>query len=1359
MSNTYTKSKNIAHENMKKFNVQPTQKKSTESMGSLDNSNTYGNKCVTEWFNKSTTTGMQLISFNDSKILISLTIDLEIHQIELFVPKNYPTIKTGFKLTELDSEFIKLQLVPKINNQLVGKKLNIGKVLDFVEKTFLKYKKSYDEKPKVVLVKNSDEGLHSWNDEILSPELISDPLSVSKIILGTDIVPVKSIPEVVPNESDKTVIPIEESQTKSNMIDTQSEMIDTQSEIIGGFNSEGQIDLNYSMLIISKSEPTIIIEKSDPISEPVIIIEKSDTTNPISEPAIIIEKSDTTSTGSEYESKSEVASKSESESDIEMEVVSRKKIISTSESTESTGSHEATGSTESHGSTESTGSHESTDSDESHESTNSTESNGSDESGESHKSSESKSESESSSEDSDKHHSEIKNSNPGPKQDELKIIVVEDNTLIQPQENVSVQEISEDQFFESKSKEIPVLSENHDDKKNSITEFSNASFATDSDSDSDPETDSNSVSSDDTEQVKSSKQPIKNLSRRPVTEYKKFVCARSKELRLINPNLEQIEYLQLCAKEWNESHLLNIPPTKMHVQYSNNSNKKNVKNNKPVCVPEIPKSETEIIFDIENSIGLYLDLSDYVMITFPFDVNKLISTAIIFNKESEFEPESMVMTKSKPAPKRSEWNSDSDSDDRPVKSKGASGVVNKFDSMKIINIVINEIKYIYKLSLMRGYQLELIDNNIYSLRLIFGATFFNPMSKIFSELSVENKKVEINIILNNRTYPFNPPKVMLISPRFTNDIFQKICQMNILGWGKWTQACDIELLISFIKEIMESESDIKIAGDHYIGLEYDLISLSLVNDIPINLGLNENMSNTKGPQRVTKKKTVVKKTGIGYGHDSSSRWNCHVTKETKESIAIQKMICVKNITKNLAELIISNSKIDLIGIIKNSIFIPYLKNIYKTLTVLDLTEQHQLNFEIHLDSMRIMGKRFLEVFITKYDGESLFDALGKFNSDCQSYLEIRGKSKGTKGTTGTTEQTNISNFVEFYDQLKKSIVECKNQSIQIHLTSENIPIEEIYVRELESELFKENNQMDIREFDNNSKKNSSDSFDSSDSPQAMSRLAKEFVSIKNSLPLNFNSSIFFRMYPKDIRYSEFLIMGPEGTPYDSGCFHFKIFCPNDYPRVTPHVRTCTTGHGAVKFNPNLYADGKICLSLLNTISGQQSERWMQSESSMLQIMISIQSLIMNSTPYFNELGRETYRSDTDKLSINYNREIRYHCMKWAMLDVLRNPIKGFERVILKHFAIKASYIKKLCMQWIDDAPKSSKFSASQCTSVYKELCAELDKFEKRKECNSPKPVLIKKSIPTPAKGTIRPKQVKKPPMKGKGKVNVNKSNK
>ena len=70
-----------------------------------------------------------------------------------------------------------------------------------------------------------------------------------------------------------------------------------------------------------------------------------------------------------------------------------------------------------------------------------------------------------------------------------------------------------------------------------------------------------------------------------------------------------------------------------------------------------------------------------------------------------------------------------------------------------------------------------------------------------------------------------------------------------------------------------------------------------------------------------------------------------------------------------------------------------------------------------------------------------------------------------------------------------------------------------------------------------------------------------------------------------------MIMGAAGTPYAHGAFVFDLFFPNNYPQSPPKCLLTTTGGGTVRFNPNLYNTGNVCLSLLGTWSGFQTETW------------------------------------------------------------------------------------------------------------------------------------------------------------------------
>ena len=143
------------------------------------------------------------------------------------------------------------------------------------------------------------------------------------------------------------------------------------------------------------------------------------------------------------------------------------------------------------------------------------------------------------------------------------------------------------------------------------------------------------------------------------------------------------------------------------------------------------------------------------------------------------------------------------------------------------------------------------------------------------------------------------------------------------------------------------------------------------------------------------------------------------------------------------------------------------------------------------------------------------------------------------------------------------------------------------------------------------------------------RIGKELASISSSLPITNTSSIFVRVDENRPDCIKAMIVGPQGTPYENGLFEFDIFMPHNYPSKPPKVVLTTTGSGQIRFNPNLYKSGKVCLSLLGTWKGPG---W-HPKCTLLQVLISIQSLILVDQPFFNEPGYERHQGTVFGVSL------------------------------------------------------------------------------------------------------------------------------
>jgi ubiquitin-protein ligase len=162
-------------------------------------------------------------------------------------------------------------------------------------------------------------------------------------------------------------------------------------------------------------------------------------------------------------------------------------------------------------------------------------------------------------------------------------------------------------------------------------------------------------------------------------------------------------------------------------------------------------------------------------------------------------------------------------------------------------------------------------------------------------------------------------------------------------------------------------------------------------------------------------------------------------------------------------------------------------------------------------------------------------------------------------------------------------------------------------------------------------------------PGRMKRLIVEMTTLATSLP----EGIFVRHEMSRPDIIKALIIGPSDTPYANGAFEFDIFCPAGYPTVPPQVQFRTTGGGTEGMNPNLYPDGKVCLSLLGTWQGQP---WQPGKSTLLQVLVSLQAMVFCPEPFYNEPGWSHTKNDV--ASNGYNANLYRATTQWAIIQWL-----------------------------------------------------------------------------------------------------------
>ncbi|XP_004296238.1 PREDICTED: putative ubiquitin-conjugating enzyme E2 38 [Fragaria vesca subsp. vesca] len=192
---------------------------------------------------------------------------------------------------------------------------------------------------------------------------------------------------------------------------------------------------------------------------------------------------------------------------------------------------------------------------------------------------------------------------------------------------------------------------------------------------------------------------------------------------------------------------------------------------------------------------------------------------------------------------------------------------------------------------------------------------------------------------------------------------------------------------------------------------------------------------------------------------------------------------------------------------------------------------------------------------------------------------------------------------------------------------------------------------------------------------ANKKIMAEWRILKKDLP----ESIYVRTYETRMDLVRAVIFGAEGTPYENGLFFFDIKFPDNYPNeVNEPPMVHYRSHG-LKLNPNLYSNGKVCLSLLNTWYGKGSENWDPFQSTLLQVLVSIQALVLNEKPLLNEqgFGFLTRWFGMKGMSQNYNDDAFIATCR-STLYLLQNPSKNFETFTAKHFRGRASRILRAC---------------------------------------------------------------------------------
>jgi ubiquitin-conjugating enzyme E2 Z len=214
--------------------------------------------------------------------------------------------------------------------------------------------------------------------------------------------------------------------------------------------------------------------------------------------------------------------------------------------------------------------------------------------------------------------------------------------------------------------------------------------------------------------------------------------------------------------------------------------------------------------------------------------------------------------------------------------------------------------------------------------------------------------------------------------------------------------------------------------------------------------------------------------------------------------------------------------------------------------------------------------------------------------------------------------------------------------------------------------------------------------------ETIRRLTKDIQEIiKNPLT---EHGIHYKHDEEDILKGYAMIVGPEGTPYFGGFYFFVFDFPCDYPHSPPLVTYCTNGDN-IRFNPNLYKDGKVCISLLNTWRGEQ---WTSCQT--LNTVLLNLCTLLNNEPLLNEPGVSKKHPDFHV----YNKIIEYKNVDIAILKMIQKVVP-FYNVVFDVFDdfVKEQFLKNADAIW-KDLDKKKLRPKEYLQTVYYKMHVQID---------------------------------------------------
>ncbi len=503
----------------------------------------------------------------------------------------------------------------------------------------------------------------------------------------------------------------------------------------------------------------------------------------------------------------------------------------------------------------------------------------------------------------------------------------------------------------------------------------------------------------------------------------------------------------------------------------------------------------------------------------------------------------------------------------------------------------------------------------------------------------------------NNSYPEYPPVMNWISPKLDFDKMLVLINFSLFDPKNWNPCQDLVSILNYLKLFILNSETFSDENKEYTEFENRIIKFCHLINIWPESDYYDNL-----PSFGIRTSNLSSTTDSGKGYSKGAIRNLDFSKQEnkfKEIFEILNLIYDRELSPDLKSINHDHQKFLLN-------FQPLKSFIYNSLTELSFLEIHN-NIEFYYLIAKITEWYYYNDFNPV--NNTLYVEVKKLGSkildnDLNQNLNIPHNKFEKKVLKLIDNMDQIS-----FDNLSSS---SKSDIYLDFLRSKNIEFSDSF----SDSYFKGNKYQTITKTKN-----------------LINRLKAEWLDMKSNLPVEHNGSIFINWSSQQFNLAKIMFIPSSETPYAYGCYVFDLLITEEYPNNCPKLQFLTTGNGSVRFNPNLYNEGKVCLSLLGTWQG---ESWNPVKSNLLQLFMSILGMIFVEDPFFNEPCYNGKESLYKKQSQEYNQNIRYENLRVAIKDSLKYPCPEFKEIIYHHYKHKLLDLDEKINLWINDEPSEIK---------------------------------------------------------------------